>query len=396
MSYTQAGYGCAVGASGLERMSKPAIAIAAAGVLLGIAGVLSAAQADDGAAKRAIFASPAKAAPAASTDAPELEQPTSRYTRGWRLAVAQQLLEPPPDGGGQPSDAVSFAPEFDLDDRHVWVTSMAFGADRFFALDIGSTTTTGWPCDEACYARLANRPPPRVRAYTTTGDLDANLDFEPYEYDAADHVVAIVYAAGKLYVMNRNPPKVYVYMPDGRRVEEEDFYLAGGERYREDGHDSDMSHLPVDFVHAAGRFYVLDQGTNQYAPKVWIYDTAGARIPEAEFRIDGLRFEGCGSGDDSCEWPESIVHADGTLYVKVWLRVPGWPTVDHPIWLYALDGSRAGTLHFDDSALFTAGMTHANGWFYLLSNHSNTEPHRLCAYTLQGERLEPNSGDRYC
>ena len=145
MSYTQAGYGCAVGASGLERMSKPAIAIAAAGVLLGIAGVLSAAQADDGAAKRAIFASPAKAAPAASTDAPELEQPTSRYTRGWRLAVAQQLLEPPPDGGGQPSDAVSFAPEFDLDDRHVWVTSMAFGADRFFALDIGSTRLPGGP-----------------------------------------------------------------------------------------------------------------------------------------------------------------------------------------------------------------------------------------------------------
>ena len=374
-------------------MSRPAIASAAAGVLLGVAGLLSAAQADDGAAKRADSVSPA-----ASTDAPELEQPTSRYSRGWRLAVAQRLLEGRQDGGGQPPDAGAFAPEFYLDDGHVWVTSMAFGADRFFALDIGSTTTTGWPCDEECYARLANRPPPRVRAYTTTGDLDASLDFEPYEYDAADHVVAIVYAAGKLYVMNRNPPKVYVYMPDGRRVVAEDFYLAGGERYREDGHDSDMSHLPVDFVHAAGRFYVLDQGTNQYAPKVWVYDTAGGRIPEAEFQIDGLRFEGCGSGDDSCEWPESIVHADGTLYVKVWLRVPGWPTVDHPIWLYALDGSRAGTLHFDDSALFTDGMTHANGWFYLLSGYSSAEPHRICAYTLEGQRVAPNAegAGMYC
>ena len=387
MQPLEAGYGCASVRSDLERMSKPAIASAAAGVSLGIAGLLSAAQADDGAA-----------APAASTDAPELEQPASRYTRGWRLAVAQQLLEGRQDDGGQPPDAVAFAPEFDLDDGHVWVTSVAFGDDRFFALDKGRTWVAGWPCDEACYARLANRPPPRVRAYKTTGDLDASLDFEPYEYDAADSVVAIVYAAGKLYVMNRNPPKVYVYMPDGRRMEEEDFYLAGGERYREDGHDSDMSRLPMDFVHAAGRFYVLDQGSNQYAPKVWVYDSAGARIREADFRIDGLRFEGCGSGDDSCEWPESIVHADGTLYVKVWLRVPGWPTVDHPIWLYALDGSRTGTLHFDDSALFTDGMTHANGWFYLLSVHSSAEPYRLCAYTLEGQRVAPNAegAGMYC
>ena len=374
-------------------MSKPAIAIAAAGVLLGIAGVLSAAQADDGAAKRA------DSSPAASTDVPELEHPTSRYSRGWRLALTQQLLEGRQDDGGQPPDAVAFAPEFDLDDGHVWVTSVAFGEDRFFALDKGRKTIAGWPCDEACYAELANRPPPRMRAYTTTGDLDASLDFEPYEYDAADSVVAIVYAAGKLYVMNRNPPKVYVYMPDGRRVVEEDFYLAGGERYREDGHDSDMSHLPMDFVHAADRFYVLDQGSNQYAPKVWVHDTAGTRIPEAEFQIDGLRFESCGSGDDdSCEWPKSIVHADGTLYVRVWLSVPGWPTVDDPIWLYALDGSRAGTLHFDDSALFTAGMTHANGWFYLLSNHSNIRPDRLCAYTLEGQRVAPNAegAGMYC
>ena len=393
MQPLEAGWVCASVRSDLERMSKPAIAIAAAGVSLGIAGLLSAAQADDGAAKPADSTSPA-----ASTDAAELEQRTSRYTRGWRLALAQQLLEGRQDGGGQPPDAVAFAPEFYLDDGHVWVTSMAFGEDRFFALDIGRTTTAGWPCDEECYVRLANRRPPRVRAYTTTGDLDASLDFEPYEYDAADHVVAIVYAAGKLYVMNRNPPKVYVYMPDGRRVEEEDFYLAGGERYCEDGHDSDMSRLPVDFVHAAGRFYVLDQGSNQYAPKVWVYDSAGARIPEAEFQIDGLRFEGCGSGNDSCEWPESIVHADGTLYVKVWLRVPGWPTVDHPIWLYVLDGSRAGTRHFDDSALFTDGMTHANGWFYLLSDYSSAEPHRLCAYTLEGQRVAPNAegAGAYC
>ena len=114
-------------------MSRPAIASAAAGVLLGVAGLLSAAQADDGAAKRADSVSPA-----ASTDAPELEQPTSRYSRGWRLAVAQRLLEGRQDGGGQPPDAGAFAPEFYLDDGHVWVTSMAFGADRFFALDISA------------------------------------------------------------------------------------------------------------------------------------------------------------------------------------------------------------------------------------------------------------------
>ena len=232
-----------------------------------------------------------------------------------------------------------------------------------------------------------------MRAYTTTGDLDASLDFEPYEYDAADHVVAIVYAAGKLYVMNRNPPKVYVYMPDGRRVVEEDFYLAGGERYREEDHDSDMIFGPADFVYAAGRFHVLARGTNQYAPKVWVHDTTGTRMPEAEFQIDGLRFEGCGSGDDSCEWPVSIAYANGILYVEVGVRVAGW--IEYPIWLYATDGNRTGTLHFDESARFTDGMTHANGWFYLLSD-SSTEPYRVCAYTLQGQRVAPSSAGGYC
>ena len=113
-------------------MSKPAIASAAAGVSLGIAGLLSAAQADDGAT-----------APAASTDAPELEHPMSPYTRGWRLALAQQLLKGRQDGGGQPPDAVAFAPEFYLDDGDVNVSSVAFGADRFFALDTGRTTFPG-------------------------------------------------------------------------------------------------------------------------------------------------------------------------------------------------------------------------------------------------------------
>ena len=118
--------------------------------------------------------------------------------------------------------------------------------------------------------------------------------------------------------------------------------------------------------------------------------------PEADFRIDGLNYRVCGSGDDSCEWPETIIHANGALHVRVWVTVPGWPSVDRPIWLYALDGTRTGTMHFDDSAFFAHGMTLANDWFYLLSSVSNIRPRRICAYTLQGQRVEPSDSGRYC
>ena len=398
------GYGCAVRPLGrlgrLERMSKPAIAIAAAVGLLGFAGLLHAAA--DGARTPgdALSRSPAASEPA---DAQEHEQHTSRYLQGWRLALTQKPADGEPDAQAddgdddQPVAATTFAPEFYFNEEHVYIRSVTFGTDRFFVLDAGRTRSPGWPCDAQCLADTRHLRPPSVRAYTTAGDLDASLGFEPYEFDGADSVVAIVYAGGKLYVMNDNPPKVYVYGIDGRRVPNEDFYLAGGERSREeDFHPSDIIHFPVDFVHAAGRFYVLDQGTNQDSPKVGVYDTAGTPIPEADFRIDGLNYRVCGSGDDSCEWPESIIYANGTLHVKVWVRVSGWPSVEHPIWLYALDGTRTGTLHFDDSALFTKGMTLANDWFYLLSNFSNIEPQRICAYTLQGQRVEPSDSGRHC
>ena len=366
-------------------MSKLAIAIAAAVGLLGFAGLLHAA-AEPGA------------------DAQEHEEHTSRYLRGWRLALTQKPAEGESDAQAdddgeddQHVPATTFAPEFYLDEEHIYIRSVTFGADRFFVLDAGRKRLPGWPCDAQCLSETRHLRPPSVRAYTPAGDPDANIGFDAYEFDGADSVVAIVHAGGKLYVMNDNPPKVYVYGVDGRRVPHEDFYLAGGERAREDGHDSDMVHLPRDFVHAAGRFYVLDQGTNQYSPKVTVYDTAGTRIPGADFRIDGLNYRVCGSGDRSCEWPETIIHANGTLHVRVWVNVPGWPSVDRPLWLYALDGSRTGTLHFDDSALFAQGMTLANDWFYLLSGISNIEPQRrVCAYTLQGQRVEPRDGGRYC
>ena len=381
-------------------MSKPAIAIAAAVGLLGLARLLHAAT--DGAPTPDDALSRALAEPEPA-DAEELEQRTSRYLRGWRLALTQQLADGEPDAqaddgeGEQSVAATTFAPEFYFDEEHIYIRSVTFGADRFFVLDAGRTRLPGWPCDAQCLADTRHIRPPSVRAYTTVGELDADLGFEPYEFDGADSVVAIVYAEGKLYVMNDNPPKVYVYRVDGGRVPHEDFYLAGGERSREgDFHPSDIIHLPRDFVHAAGRFYVLDQGTNQDSPKVGVYDTAGTPIPEADFRIDGLNYRVCGSGDDSCEWPETIIHANGALHVRVWVNAPGWPSVDRPIWLYALDGTRTGTFRFDDSAFFAHGMTLANDWFYLLSDVSNIRPRRICAYTPQGQRVEPSDSGRYC
>ena len=232
----------------LPAVSKPAIAIAAAVGLLGFARLLHAAA--DGAPMRgdAPSRSPAASEPA---DEPELEQRTSRYLRGWRLALTQKLANGEPDAqdddgeGDQPVAATTFAPEFYFDEEHIYIRSVTFGADRFFVLDAGRTRLPGWPCDAQCLADTRHIRPPSVRAYTTVGELDADLGFEPYEFDGADSVVAIVYAEGKLYVMNDNPPKVYVYRVDGRRVPHEDFYLAGGERSREgDFHPSDIIHLP--------------------------------------------------------------------------------------------------------------------------------------------------------
>ena len=362
-------------------MSKPAIAIAAAVGLLGIAGLLHAAHEADG---LAVQDAPSRstAAPKESADEPELEQRTS-YLQGWRLA----LMQPAADDGedDQRPAATTFVPELYFDEAHVNIVSVTFGADRFFTLDTGYV--------------VASHPlrAPNVRAYTPAGDLDPNFGFEPAFYDGADIAEAITYAAGKLYVLNRNPPKVYVYTTDGRRVPDEDFYLAGGERAREEGYDDDMAFLPVDFTYAAGRFYILDRGTNNHSPKVFVHDTAGARIPEAEFLIDGLNYRVCGSADNTCESVDHIGHANGLLYVQVWLWTPEWPNYDDPFWTYTLDGTRTGTLRFDESARFTYGMTHANDWFYLLSGYSHIdEAQRICAYTQQGERVASSDEDRHC
>ena len=368
-------------------MSKPAIAIAAAVGLLGFAGLLHAAHEADALAVQDI-SSRSTTAPEESADEPELEQRTS-YLRGWRLALTQRRADEPTAQADDGEDdqrpaATTFVPELYFDEAHVNIISVTFGADRFFALDTGYVV------------RSQPLRTPNVRAYTPAGDLDPDFGFEPAFYDGADTAEAITYAAGKLYVLNRNPPKVYVYTTDGRRVPDEDFYLAGGERAREEGYDDDMAFLPVDFTYAAGRFYILDRGTNNHSPKVFVHDTAGTRIPEAEFRIDGLNYRVCGSGDNTCESVDHIGHANGTLYVQVWLWTPEWPNVDDPFWTYTLDGTRTGTLRFDESARFTYGMTHANNWFYLLSGYSSTEPQRICAYTLQGERVARSDEDRYC
>ena len=296
--------------------------------------------------------------------------------RGWRLA-----LTPPLDNT---AGSTPFAPSFYLDEAHVYVTSVAFGADRFFALDTRRVSFPGWPCDAGCYAEFADDPPPNVLAYSTTGERDSDMDFEPYRYDVADVMMAITYAGGKLYVLNRNPPKVYVYTVHGRRVRAEDFYLAGGERYRDSELTLRENYHPLDFVHVAGRFYVLDRGSNRDAPKVFVYDIAGLRIPEAEFEVDGLRFESCGQGEGSCEYVDHIGHADGILYVKVLLNEPNErPVNDVAYWTYALAGHRTGTRYFRD-ALFTNAMTYANGWFFLVSNDTGVRP-RIFTYPPMGE-----------
>ena len=308
----------------------------------------------------------------------ELHQRLSQPLRGWRLALL-------------PSSAPSFAPEFHLDARHVFVRSMAFGGNRFFALDVRRVVSPGWPCDENCRAGFANDPPARVVAYTPSGRRDDRGSFELHRYDVVDDTKAIIWANGKLHALNSNPPKVHAYTKQGQPVQDEGFHLAGGERYRTyDGAARD-NYRPVDFVYAAGRFFVLDGGSNRAAPKVFVYTAEGVHLPEAGFGIDGLRFRDCGSGRGVCEFPTHIAHADGMLYIKVWLPAADGVGADHVWRRYTLDGSRVDAFRFEESARFTMGMTYANGWFYLLSD---LVPQRVCAYTLEGARVAPSQPAR--
>lgn len=322
-------------------------------------------------------------------DTPPAEVRRASYLMGWRVAltrrayVEQPTTKAPSAPAETPPQQQHFAPEFDLVGVHVFVQSVAFGGERFYALDTGRTSFPDWPCDADCYALFSADPPPRVYAYTITGDRDTDIAFEPHQHDAADYVRAIEYADDRLYVLNVNPPKVHAYTLDGARVPGEDFYLAGGEHHRTWDGNGWPNCCPADFAHADGRFYVLDQGTNNHAPKVFVYDTAGRRDRAAEFQIDGLRYEMCGTGA-VCEYPTHIVHADGALYVKV--RVPN-SAVDVPVWRYSMAGAREGTLNFGHSALFTYGMTYANDWLYLLSHINIRGLQRICAYTTQGKRV---------
>ena len=99
------------------------------------------------------------------------------YLRGWRVAVAHwaNVAQSPAEasnavaGPQPPPERSSYATEFDLAGDHVFVWSVAFGGDRWFALDTGRTSFPGWPCDSDCYARFSADPPPRVYAYDATG-----------------------------------------------------------------------------------------------------------------------------------------------------------------------------------------------------------------------------------
>lgn len=349
------------------------------------AAVTIAALAAMGGAPLAATADPSPDGAAAAGEAEhlaELHQRLSRPFARWRLALL-------------PTAAPSFAPEFYLDAGHVFVRSMAFGGNRFFALDVRRVVSPGWPCHEACRAGFADDPPARVVTYTLSGRRDHTRGFELYRYDVVDDTKAIIWANGKLHALNSNPPRVHAYTREGQVARDEGFHLAGGERYRTYDGSARDNYMPLDFVYVAGRFYVLDGGSNRAAPKVFVYTAAGAHLPEAGFEIDGLRFRDCGAGRGICEFPTHISHADGMLYIKVWLpAADGLRAVT--VWRYTLDGNRVDALRLEESARFTMGMTYANGWFYLLSD---LVPQRVCAYTLEGARVAPGQPARqngYC
>ena len=168
----------------------------------------------------------------------------------------------------------------------------------------------------------------------------------------------IAYADGRLYVLDYDDEKVYVYEVSGQRVPGSDFDL-----------DEDNG-SPRGIAYADGRLYVLDYDDE----KVYVYEASGQRVPGSDFDLDG------DNGD-----PVGIAYADGRLYVLDY--------DDEKVFAYEASGQRVPGADFDlnlEGEYIHDGfdlIAYANGRFYVVIDGDNVKFNR---YEASGQR-DPDS-----
>ena len=273
---------------------------------------------------------------------PDAEAPEERsFMRGWRLAIHD--LEP------------RFVDEFDLASDQVSPRAVAYAFDRFIVLD--SLCRFG-PC----------AGPGKAFAYTPDGQRDPDSDFAlapRISWSGATYANGLLYVVG----LSLDTDTVFAYTERGERATAADFELDR------------RNYNPRGIVHVDGHFYVLDSGQDsppRRAAKVYVYTTAGVRVPAAEF----------GLGLHTRDFPHEITYVDGLFYIAViqWVA-PGWVEPRPPVLIYRPDGERLGGLPFPQA--FIDGMTFVNEQFHVLSGFG------VCAYTLKGERVA-GVEERWC
>ncbi len=267
------------------------------------------------------------------------------FSRGWRSLL--------PDLASARPGALHFADEFYLDPEHGWPGAIAYAFDRFFVLTHGCDAD---PCDR----------PDRAFAYTPDGRHDPSMGFTlaPNTY-----WIGATYADGLLYAVgiSEDHDRVFAHTAQGERALHAEFDLASNHNYN-----------PHGIVYVDGHFHVVDAGQDdRRPPKVYVYTTAGVRVPALEFELrqpfggDPLFHE--------------IAYVDGLFYIGMLIGLDY--TLDR-VQIYRPNGERVGGLRF--ARTWIDGLTFVNDRFRVLSNFG------ICAYTLTGERVRQDAGERWC
>ena len=163
----------------------------------------------------------------------------------------------------------------------------------------------------------------------------------------------IAFANGRLYVVDADDDKVYVYDVSGQRVPAAEFDLE------------DRFVFARGITFARGRFHVADP----VGDEVLVFDTSGQRVPAAEFDLDP-------DNDD----PFGITFGNGRFYV-----VDDTVFDINKVFAHQASGQRvpAAKLDLDRDNDDPHGITFGNGRFYVVDWRDD----KAYAYKASGQRV---------
>ena len=194
---------------------------------------------------------------------------TLRYYRSLDNAIST-------DDTGVGTDAVGSLPASGSSDESISLTAPSVAGTYYYGAcvdPVSGESNAGNNCSNAVSVRVGGTVQP-----------PSSFDLDP----ANDEGRGIVFAAGRLYVVDPIDRKVYAYTVSGGRDSAADFGLALA------------NDNAAGIVFANGRFHVVDW----WDSKVYAYTASGGRDPAADFDLDPANDDG-----------EGITFANGRFYV---------------------------------------------------------------------------------